>query len=159
MEVKKNSFLSILRFTLPVWALIIIISVSGCNEQSPIAGGAIFDDTINVNVISSDSISMFTGSSAGSIKPSASYAADLFLGSAKGFTSTILSRFGNVPDSLPDAEIISATLILQPKRYALGDSLSNRIAFDVFTINKSWTPRAISRYYVNGNIRRFHCSS
>ena len=142
MKVKKDSFLSILRFTLPLWAMSIIISISGCNEQSPIAGGAIFDDTINVNVISSDSISMFTGSSAGSIKPSASYAADLFLGSAKGFTSSILSRFGNVPDSLPDAEIISAKLILQPKRYALGDSLSNRIAFDVFTINKPWTPRA-----------------
>ena len=115
MKVKKDSFLSILRFTLPLWALSIIISMSGCNEQSPIAGGAIFDDTINVNVISSDSISMFTGSSAGSIKPSASYAADLFLGSAKGFTSSILSRFGNVPDSLPDAEIISAKLILQPR--------------------------------------------
>ncbi len=142
MKVMKNSFLSLLRVTLPLWALSIIISISGCNEQSPIAGGAIFDDTINVNVISSDSIPMFTGSSSGSLKPSASYAADLFLGSAKGFTSSILSRFGNVPDSLPDAEIISAKLILQPKRYALGDSLSNRIAFDVFAINKPWTPRA-----------------
>ncbi|MEY3690067.1 MAG: hypothetical protein RIT37_1629 [Bacteroidota bacterium] len=142
MKVKQVSLLNILRITLPLWALSLIISMSGCNEQSPIAGGAIFDDTINVNVISSDSIPMFIGTNASSLKPSASYAADLFLGSARGYTSSILARFGNVPDSLPDAEIISATLILQPKRYALGDSLSNRIALDVFSINKPWTPRA-----------------
>jgi hypothetical protein len=134
--------MDLLRITFPLWALCIIIASSGCNEQSPIAGGAIFDDTINVNVISSDSVPMFTGARAGSVKPTASYAVDLFLGSAKGFTSSILARFGNVPDSLPDAEIISAQLILQPKRYAFGDSLSNRIAFDVYAIAKAWTPLA-----------------
>jgi len=142
MNVKQVSCMNILRITLPLWALSLIISMAGCNEQSPIAGGAIFDDTINVNVISSDSIPMFLGTNSSSLKPSASYAADLFLGSARGFTSSILARFGNVPDSLPDIEIISAKLVLQPKRYALGDSVSNRIAVDVFAINKPWTPRA-----------------
>lgn len=140
MNMKQCSVWRIIGFTLPLWVASIFIS--GCNEVSPVAGGGILDDTINVNVISTDSIPMFTETSSGSIKPSASYAADLFLGSARGFTSSILARFGNVPDSLPDADIISAQLILQPKRYALGDSVSNRIAFNVYAISKAWTPRA-----------------
>lgn len=121
----------------------LLLIMSGCNEQSPIAGSDLHNDTINASVISSDSVPMLIGSSLLNNKPSASYPVDVFLGAAKGYTSTVLLRF--TPDNIPDSgtyQIISAQLSLQPKRYAFGDTLSNRLAFDVFPIAKPWTPRA-----------------
>lgn len=138
-----NTYRSCIQYCIAsIFGLLLFLGMSACNEQSPIAGGDLYSDTINVDILTSDSIPMFGGISILNSKPAASYPLDLFLGSAKGYESSILARFGNVPDSLGDAQIISAQLILQPKRYALGDSLSNRIAFDVFSILKPWTPRA-----------------
>lgn len=120
-----------------------LLIISGCNEQSPIAGSDLHNDTINASIISSDSVPMLIATSLLNSKPSASYPVDVFLGAAKGYTSTVLLRF--TPDNIPDSgtyQIISAQLSLQPKRYAFGDTVSNRLAFDVFSIAKPWTPRA-----------------
>ncbi|NBO71766.1 MAG: hypothetical protein EBU66_12860 [Bacteroidetes bacterium] len=122
---------------------LILLGFSSCNEQSPIAGSDLHNDTINASVITSDSVQMFLGTSLLNNKPTASYPVDLLLGSAKGYTSSTILRFS--PDNLPDSsgyEILSAQMILQPKRYAFGDTISNRLAFDVFSIAKPWTPSA-----------------
>ncbi|MFZ9760890.1 MAG: hypothetical protein ACO3DH_05495 [Candidatus Kapaibacteriota bacterium] len=136
----QHSLIQLCMFTL---CGMFILLGSACNEQSPIAGSDLHNDTINASVITSDSIPMFVGTNLLNNQPTASYPVDLYLGTAKGYTSSILLRFS--PDALPDSagiEILSAQLLLQPKRYAFGDTIANRLAFDVFSIAKPWTPRA-----------------
>jgi len=125
--------------------ILFILSITlffGCNEQSPIAGGILSDDTTFVNVLSSDSIPLIQSAISFNTKPSASYSNVLFIGSSNGFQATVLTRFANIPDSLSGAEIISATLQLQPERYVFGDSSANKLAFSVYNVNKLWAPDA-----------------
>jgi hypothetical protein len=131
----KNIFISMFCF-------ITMSILFGCNEQSPVAGGILIDDSTYVTVLSSDSVPFLKTATGFNTKPSASYLNSLFIGSSKGFQASILARFGNIPDSLAGAEIVSATLKLQPERYVFGDSVANRLAFSVYSVNKLWAPDA-----------------
>ena len=116
--------------------------IQGCNEQSPVAGSVLSNDTIYVNVISSDSLPLIPSADALNSKPTASYTSSLMLGSAQGYQSTILVRFAGIPDSLQTAEILSSEIILQPGRYIFGDSTINKLSFEIVELQKLWAPDA-----------------
>jgi hypothetical protein len=122
--------------------LLLLPALFACNEQSPAAGGILIDDTINVSVLRSDSVLLISGAQAFPAKPIASYSSLLFIGAANGTEALTLVRFGNIPDSLADAEIVDADMILQPVRYTFGDSVTNRLSFNALKIKKLWTPQA-----------------
>lgn len=61
----------------------------------------------------------------------------LLLGTYRGYEARTLVRFRSLPDSLRDAQVVSATLRMKPF-YVFGDSMST-LSFNVYKILQSWS--------------------
>lgn len=67
----------------------------------------------------------------------------LFIGKANGISAISLSNFANLPDTLgyvTEDKIEVAQLTIYPRRYALGDTNNSNLAFDIYRVNRAWTP-------------------
>ncbi len=119
----------------------------GCNDAPSPVGAEFLPDTAQLVVLSSDDAPLITAALTERIQQPIFNAGILYLGRFRDLEARILLRFTDIPDTLawisPEA-IVSATLILTPERYALGDTTSGAttIPFRVAKVLRLWGPKA-----------------
>lgn len=123
-------------------AAVFLVS-SSCNE-APTNVGMIDPSTSEFKSISSDTLPLMPRAKSYQFKYQALYGISpdfALVGSADSITSFAMLRFVVTPDSLrniQEQDIFSAQLHLALTRYAIGDTLTNRLAFDIFPAKKSF---------------------
>lgn len=136
------------------------IGLQSCNDLPSSPGSSFITDTLTTVVLSSVDTPLLTRAYSGTVKVAMTNGGDkastniFLLGQTPTAKATTFIRFNLVPDSvnaLQEAEIISASLKLQPLKYTFGDTVSNQLKFTVSKINSVWTPAATIDTLLNGN--------
>lgn len=126
--------------------LLVILSVLGvalgaCNEPPTEVGSSVIFDTTRARSLSSVELPLIIATRS---MPTPSYlfnAGLLFIGQTPDLHAATLLRWTTLPDTLgwirPD-DIIQASLLIRPRRYVVGDSATNILAFTVHELQRAW---------------------
>ncbi len=101
------------------------LMIVGCNDRFSPVGSDFLSDTVGVFTVSTDSAALFTSTKSYHRK----------ISSNTLFNNGVV-YIGNA------ADIVSATLKLEPIRYTFGDSAANMLQFSVVKVTKLWRPTA-----------------
>lgn len=122
---------------LSVFAVVSGIILGGCNQKMPDAANTLLPDTITLHGFKTSPAEVGTA-----YRHFAQFNdGTMFLGKFGIIEAVSFARFSNIPDSLgtiTEADIESATLSLQPLRYALGDTVQNRLKINVVELLKPY---------------------
>jgi hypothetical protein len=126
---------------LVVFAGILIIN-SGCNDKPTDLGYSIVCDTVAVKTLSSKNTAIIKSLYSYPYHDTLFHFGTILVGSYKNYKAFSFLRFKDIPDTLDyltESGIVSAKLTLYPNRYTFGDSLHNRLAFNIFKVIRLWT--------------------
>ncbi|GBD05736.1 hypothetical protein HRbin20_01327 [bacterium HR20] len=122
-------------------ALAVALVLVACNEPPTEVGSALINDTTRAQQINSTQLPMIVAT-AGISTPSYLFNAGiLFIGRTPELHAATLLRFTTLPDTLgwiTAGDIVSASLLIRPHRYVIGDSIRNVLAFGVYELQRSW---------------------
>jgi len=116
-----------------------------CNEAPTDTGYTLINDTISVNVITSDTTQLIYKTDTKSFSPCVANANVLFCGKTDNIEAASIIRFAYIPDSLSylkESDIVSAKLTLLPNRYALGDTNNANFSFTLKRVENYWSVNA-----------------
>lgn len=123
---------------LPVIVSVLLMISGGCNQKMPDAANTLLSDTITIHGFKTSPIAVGT-----SYRRFAQFNdGTVFLGKYGTIEAVSFARFSDIPDSLgaiTEADIESAVLSLQPLRYALGDTVQNRLKINVVELLKPYS--------------------
>ncbi|MFN5310741.1 MAG: hypothetical protein ACK5C0_14925 [Candidatus Kapaibacterium sp.] len=124
------------------------LMIVGCNDRFSPVGSDFLSDTVGVFTVSTDSAALFTSTKSYHRKISSNTLFNngvVYIGKSGDLEAFTLLRMINIPDTLSQlnaADIVSATLKLEPIRYTFGDSAANMLQFSVVKVTKLWRPTA-----------------
>lgn len=117
--------------------------IHSCNDLPTEIGKPLLPDTVSLAAISTrDTVlipeainyqGMFSLFNVGTI----------LVGKYKSMTAIALSKFADVPDTLQSLtvdDIQSVQLSIVPRRYAIGDTMSEKFGFKIYRVNRRWVP-------------------
>lgn len=117
------------------------IILGACNEPPTEVGSAVIFDTTRARSLSSVELPLIIATRP---MPTPSYlfnAGLLFIGQTPDLHAATLLRWTTLPDTLgwirPD-DILRASLLIRPRRYLVGDSATNILAFTVHELQRAW---------------------
>lgn len=116
-----------------------------CNEAPTDTGYNLINDTISVNVVTSDTTQLIYKTDTKSFSPCVANANVLFCGKSDNIQAASIIRFAYLPDSLSylkESDIVSAKLTLFPNRYALGDTNNANFSFTLKKVENYWSVNA-----------------
>jgi len=128
-----------MNFTVPV--LIFSVLFAACNEPPTEVGSALIDDTTHAQQITSSHVRLIVSTASISTPSYLFNAGVLFIGRTPELHAASFIRFTTLPDSLgwiTPNDIVSASLLLRPHRYVIGDSVRNILAFSVHEFQRAW---------------------
>lgn len=130
---------------LPVFVFFSILFY-GCNDDPAPVGYSFLYDTVAVLPLSSGEHNLFDYAEQVKVNLPMFNTGEIYLGAANGVKTLSFLRFGFglIPDSVKEAissedRIISADLFMFPGNYQFGDTLSNKMSFDIFKISRLFT--------------------
>ncbi len=124
-------------------ACVIGLFFGACNQKTPDVANALLSDTVSLHGFSANPSVVGTA-----YRRFAQFNdGTLFLGKSGTTEAVSFVRFMQIPDSLgalTEADIVSATLSMQPLRYVLGDSIQNRLKINVVELLKPYLDTTIA---------------
>ncbi|MCX7936962.1 MAG: hypothetical protein N2971_04570 [Chlorobi bacterium] len=130
--------MNLLRATI---ATALVLGLCACNEPPTEVGSAVIFDTTRVQQMSSTALPLLVATRSISTPTYLFNAGVLYIGQTPELHATTLLRFTTLPDTLgwiTANDIISATLLIRPHRYVIGDSITNLLAFSVHQLQRAW---------------------
>lgn len=123
------------------------LAAGGCNDAPSPVGAEFLPDTAQLRVLSSDDTLLLEAAFTERIAQPLFNAGILYLGRVYDLEARTLLRFTDIPETLATVsvdQIVSATLLLTPERYALGDTSSGAtlVPFRIHKVLRLWTPQA-----------------
>lgn len=113
-----------------------LFHLTSCNEDPTSLGFPL--DTLSVYSISSDDDDIITNSENEVVRLQTLYLKPYtFLGKYKDISAVTFIRYKTFPDTLTyvnESKIVSAKLRLRPLRYALGDTVTGNLGFDIYQL-------------------------
>ncbi len=117
--------------------------LTSCNEQPTDLGYSLIKDTVQITAESDVDGKYLISSESFVYNPATFNHGDVLVGKSGDIKAGFLTRFGYIPDSLAYLtadKIVSAKLLLAPKRYSFGDTAgSNFLSFRIQKVIKQWT--------------------
>lgn len=118
-----------------------VLLLGACNEPPTDVGTALIDDTTRAHQVTSTQLPMIVASSSITTPSYLFNAGILFIGRTPELHAATLLRFTTLPDTLgwiTPGDIVTASLLIRPHRYLIGDSASNVLTFSVYELQRSW---------------------
>ena len=126
----------------PIVILIALLSFNGCNDLPTDVGFSLLSDTLSLKSVNNQSTKLITSTTNLHHRVQIFNAGSIYVGRTDSLFAVSMLRFGHIPDSLNYLtvdSIVSAYVIMYPTRYAIGDTNTNGMSFDIFKINRYWT--------------------
>jgi hypothetical protein len=136
--IKKAKFISI--GILVFWGL---IPLAGCNDKPSDLAVNLLPDTVSIKTLSSADTILIKGKQVYMPNLPIFNNGSVFIGKSGDITVATLLNFALLPDTLgqlKDENIESVELTLFPDRYAYGDTITGTFGFDIYKVNRRWTP-------------------
>lgn len=139
----KSFSLNLKIFLNSVFLFAAIFLLHSCNDKPSDLAVNLLPDTVSVKTISSLDTLLITGKTVYMPKLPIFNSGSVFIGKFEDITAVTLLNFAFLPDTLGNLtieDLKSAKLTLYPDRYAFGDTLSGNYGFDIYRVNRRWTP-------------------
>ncbi len=124
------------------FAIFFAMFLSSCNEKPTDISYNMLYDTLDIIQINSNDRTLIVAAGSKYKHANVFNAGAILIGKFDEFESMNFMRFETLPDTLhyltPD-DIDSVVITMYPDRYALGDTITNHIAFDVYQVDHYWT--------------------
>ncbi len=115
----------------------------GCNDRPTAIGTDLLPDTVHIGVMSSKDTTLFRSVETVQFPLALFNSGYLYVGASRSAIAWTLLRptlFPQDVDSIAEDQILSAHLVLFPRRLALGDTVSNVLRFSLAEIQQLWRP-------------------
>ncbi|MCS7176866.1 MAG: hypothetical protein NZ960_04485 [Candidatus Kapabacteria bacterium] len=128
------------------WGVVLSLLFS-CNEPPSPVGAEFLPDTAELKTLSSADTLLIAAAFTERVQQPIFNVGTLFVGRFQDMEARTLLRFTDIPDSLPyvtAADILQATIVLTPERYALGDTSAGatHLSFQVTKVLRLWSPKS-----------------
>lgn len=117
--------------------------MSACNDKPSDMAINLLPDTVSIRTLSSSDTLLITGKAVYTPKLPIFNTGSVFIGRSEDVVAVTLLNFAFLPDTLSNVkveDIESVELTLFPNRYAYGDTMSGNFGFDIYRVNRRWTP-------------------
>ncbi len=117
--------------------------VSACNDKPSDMAINLLPDTVSIRTLSSNDTLLIIGKAVYTPKLPIFNSGSVFIGRSDDVVAVTMLNFAYLPDTLGNVkveDIQSVELTLFPNRYAFGDTISGNYGFDVYRVNRRWTP-------------------
>ncbi|MEN3026748.1 MAG: hypothetical protein ABDH31_03440 [Chlorobiota bacterium] len=128
------------------WGVVFSLLFS-CNEPPSPVGAEFLPDTAELKTLSSADTLLIAAAFTERVQQPIFNIGTLFVGRFQDMEARTLLRFTDIPDSLPyvtAADILQATVVLTPERYALGDTSAGatHLSFRIAKVLRLWSPKS-----------------
>lgn len=124
-------------------SILLLLPMSQCNDRPTGIGADLLLDTVEIFLLSSENVPLFTSMKTVTTPLSLFNSGYLYIGasqSAIAYTLLTPTIIPQLSDSVTAEKIISAKLILFPRNLALGDTIVNFLRFTVHEMPVVWSP-------------------
>jgi len=131
-----------------IFYLSLVLFISACDDQPADVGSSIIKDKdkIQSHTLGSDDIQFTQEIIKTDIATSTAYS--VLVGKHGNEESIGLLRFVDFPDTLANATVISADIVLHPTKYYIGNPSS--FAFSIYRITSSWDADNVTSMVISG---------
>ncbi len=117
--------------------------VISCNDRPTSIGSDLLVDTVHIALLTSEDTTLIQTEATVRYPLPIFNAGYLYVGASRSTVAWTLLRptlFPQLKDTITEDQILSATLVLFPRRYAFGDTVSNTLQFSIYEVQRLWRP-------------------